>query len=266
MRIPTICVRQWLNEWDNFDYDEAFRQRKPEPHFYLCKMSAPLLQRLSGVRRRDPSGPRAADLGTQRGHDEARSRMIGRFIDAGYPWASLNTDQRDRFPNLRKPGWLPTAIVGNIVGASTDRNGATVAPRDLVTIDTSGDDLASLVLPEGSSEPTWRHTENCLEPIEIIDGQHRLYAFARDGEVDGHFELPVVLFYDLDISWQAYIFWSINVTPTRISPSMAYDLYPLLRTADWLEQFEGPMTYRETRAQELTEALWNHPESLGKNA
>ena len=112
MRIPTICVRQWLNEWDNFDYDEAFRQRKPEPHFYLCKMSAPLLQRLSGVRRRDPSGPRAAmDLGTQRGHDEARSRMIGRFIDAGYPWASLNTDQRDRFPNLRKPGWLPTAIV-----------------------------------------------------------------------------------------------------------------------------------------------------------
>ena len=86
-------------------------------------------------------------------------------------------------------------------------------------------------------------------------------AFARDGEVDGHFELPVVLFYDLDISWQAYIFWSINVTPTRISPSMAYDLYPLLRTADWLEQVEGPMTYRETRAQELTEALWNHPES-----
>ena len=261
MRIPAICVRQWLNEWDNFDYDEAFRQRKPEPHFYLCKMSAPLLQRLSGVKRRDASGPRAADLGIQRGHDEARSRMIGRFIDAGYPWASLNTDQRDRFPNMRKPGWLPTAVVGNIVGASTDRNGVTVAPRDLVTIDTSGDDLASLVLPEGSSEPTWRHTENCLEPIEIIDGQHRLYAFARDGEVDGHFELPVVLFYDLDISWQAYLFWSINVTPTRISPSMAYDLYPLLRTADWLEQVEGPMTYRETRAQELTEALWNHPES-----
>ena len=261
MRIPAICVRQWLNEWDNFDYDEAFRQRKPEPHFYLCKMSAPLLQRLSGVKRRDASGPRAADLGIQRGHDEARSRMIGRFIDAGYPWASLNTDQRDRFPNMRKPGWLPTAVVGNVVGASTDRNGVTVAPRDLVTIDTSGDDLASLVLPEGSSEPTWRHTENCLEPIEIIDGQHRLYAFARDGEVDGHFELPVVLFYDLDISWQAYLFWSINVTPTRISPSMAYDLYPLLRTADWLEQVEGPMTYRETRAQELTEALWNHPES-----
>ena len=42
---------------------------------------------------------------------------------------------------------------------------------------------------------------------------------------------------------------------------MAYDLYPLLRTADWLEHVEGPMTYRETRAQELTEALWSHSES-----
>ena len=164
-----------------------FGNGKPEPHFYLCKMSAPLLQRLSGVKRRDPSGPRAADLGIQRGHDVTRSRMIGRFIEAGYPWASLNTDQGDKFRNLRKPGWLPTAVVGNIVGASTDRNGTTVAPRDLVTIDTSGDDLTSLVLPEGSSEPTWCHTENCLEPIEIIDGQHRLYAFERDGEVDGHF-------------------------------------------------------------------------------
>ena len=261
MRIPAICVRQWLNQWDTFSYDEGSRQRKPEPHFYLCTMSAPLLQRLSGVKRRDPSGPRAADLGIQRGHDETRSRMIGRFIKAGYPWATLNTDQQERFSNLRKPGWLPTAVVGNIVGASTDRNGTTVDPVDLITIDAQNDGQLSLVLPEGSSEPTWRPTEGCLEPIEIIDGQHRLYAFEEDGELDGYFELPVVLFYDLDISWQAYLFWSINVTPTRINPSMAYDLYPLLRTADWLEQVEGPMTYRETRAQELTEALWGHPES-----
>ena len=42
---------------------------------------------------------------------------------------------------------------------------------------------------------------------------------------------------------------------------MAYDLYPLLRTTEWLERVEGPITYRETRAQELTEALWSHSES-----
>ena len=100
-----------------------------------------------------------------------------------------------------------------------------------------------------------------LPPIEIIDGQHRLYAFLDDEELEGDFELPVVLFEDLDISWQAYLFWTINITPTRINPSMAYDLYPLLRTVRWLELVEGPMAYRETRAQELTEALWGQPES-----
>lgn len=224
-------------------------------------MPAPLLRRLSGVQRREPSGPRVADLGIQRGHDEGRSREISRFIKAGYPWASLNTEQQQRFSELRKPGWLPTAVVANLVTANTERSNVRAEPRDLITIDSDSNDLVHLILPEGSGETSWKPTENCLDPIEIIDGQHRLYAFSEDEEIDGDFELPVVLFEDLDISWQAYLFWSINVTPKRINPSMAYDLYPLLRTADWLEQIEGPITYRETRAQELTEALWSHPDS-----
>ena len=261
MRIPAIRVRQWLSEWDSYDFDEASRQRKPQPYFYTCSMPAPLLRRLSGVRRRQASGPRAADIGIQRGHDERRSIEIGRFIKAGYPWASLNTDQQSRFPKLRKPGWLPTAVVANLVSATTERFGIGAAPSDLITIESSGGSLVHLVLPDGSQEPSWEPAEDHLEPIEIIDGQHRLYAFSEDEELDGNFELPVVLFEDLDISWQAYLFWSINVTPKRINPSMAYDLYPLLRTTDWLEHVEGPLTYRETRAQELTEALWSHPES-----
>lgn len=261
MRIPAIKVRQWLNIWDSYEFDKASLQRKPQPHFYICSMPAPLLRRLSGVNRRLALGPRAADLGIQRGHDEARSQEIGRFIKAGYPWASLNTNQQRRFANLRKPGWLPTAVVANLVSASTERFGITAEPRDLITIDAAGDGQPHLVLPDDSLDPDWNPAENCLEPIEIIDGQHRLYAFSKDEELDGHFELPVVLFEDLDIGWQAYLFWSINVTPKRINPSMAYDMYPLLRTSDWLEQVEGPMMYRETRAQELTEALWSHPES-----
>ena len=261
VRIPAIRVRQWLNEWNDYDFDEASRQRKPQPYFYICSMSAPLLRRLSGVRRREAVGPRAADLRIQRGHDVIRSNEIGRFIKAGYPWASLNTEQQQRFPKLRKPGWLPTAVVANLISSTTMRDGVKAEPRDLVTIDTASNELVHLILPDGSQETSWEPAANSLEPIEIIDGQHRLYAFSEDEELDGDFELPVILFEDLDISWQAYLFWSINVTPKRINPSMAYDLYPLLRTADWLEQVEGPMTYRETRAQELTEALWRHPES-----
>ena len=261
MRIPAIRVRQWLREWDTYNFDEAARQRKPQPYFYVCSMSAPLLRRLSGVRRREASGPRVADIGIQRGHDEGRSAEISRFVRAGYPWASLKTDQQQLFPQLQKPGWLPTAVVANLVSETTERGGVRAARKDLITIDSDGGSLAHLTLPDGAELESWEPAEDGLEPIEIIDGQHRLYAFSEDEELNGHFELPVVMFVDLDISWQAYLFWTINIRPKRINPSMAYDLYPLLRTDDWLERVEGPMAYRETRAQELTEALWSHEDS-----
>src|SRR5262249_34574149 len=73
--------------------------------------------------------------------------------------------------------------------------------------------------------------------------------------------LPVVAFHGLDISWQAYLFWTINIKPKRINPSLAFDLYPLFRAEDWLDRAEGHAVYREARSQELTEALWSHPES-----
>ena len=261
MRIPAIRVKQWLKEWNSFDFDDAVRQRKPQPYFYICSMSAPLLRRLAGVNRRQAKGPRVADVGIQRGHDEIRSAQINRFIRAGYPWADLKTEQQERFPKLKKPGWLPTAIVANLVSATTERYGTKAEPQDLITVEDDGSDLVHIILPCGSEKASWEPSQTHLEPIEIIDGQHRLYAFSQDEELEGNFELPVVLFEDLDVSWQAYLFWSINLTPKRINPSMAYDLYPLMRTADWLEHVEGPITYRETRAQELTEALWSHPAS-----
>ena len=263
MQIPAIRVRQWLSAWDDYEFDSASRQRKPLPYFFVCSMPAPLLKRLSGVRRREASGPREADTGIQRVHDEQRSDLIRRFVEAGYPWASLNKRQQkqEQFQKLKKPGWLPTAVVANLVSADTERNGIKAAPQDLITIDCEDSDLAHLILPVGSEDASWRPTADNLHPIEIIDGQHRLHAFSDNDDLDGKFDLPVVVFVDLDISWQAYLFWSINITPKKIDASLAYDLYPLLRTAAWLEHVEGPMAYRETRAQELTEALWSHPES-----
>ena len=167
MRIPAIRIKQWLDEWDRFEFDDSLLQRKPKPHFYVCSMSAPLLRRLSGVRRREAEGPRAEDLGIQRGHDASRSVKISRFIKAGYPWASLNTHQQKRFPNLRKPGWLPTAIVANLVSETTERFGMTVDPHDLITIEQGEGQMAHLVLPEGSSTASWSPKHNCLDPIEI---------------------------------------------------------------------------------------------------
>ena len=98
-----------------------------------------------------------------------------------------------------------------------------------------------------------------IPPFEVIDGQHRLWSFHRND--DPSFELPVVAFHGLDISWQAYLFWTINIKPKRINPSLAFDLYPLLRAEDWLDRAEGHSVYRETRSQELTEALWSNEDS-----
>ena len=80
----------------------------------------------------------------------------------------------------------------------------------------------------------------------------------NDSQLPDDFELPVVAFHGLDIGWQAYLFWSINVSPKKINPSHAYDLFPLLRTQDWLETVSSVHVYREARAQELTDLLYRH--------
>ena len=130
--------------------------------------------------------------------------------------------------------------------------------KDFITVKASKTAVTELILPTGFSEKNW--TPTGAPPIEVIDGQHRLWAFENRSDAVG-FELPVVAFVGLDISWQAYLFYTINIKPKKINTSLAFDLYPLLRTEDWLERFEGTAIYRETRAQEITEALWSYPKS-----
>ena len=269
MRIPAIRVNQWLPDWDRYRYRPEDRQSKPDNYFYLASIPVSILRRLSNVPRRgdasdtgrqQASGPRIQDIGIQRGFDEERAQDIKRFVEAGYPWATLRKAERDRFPELKKPGWLPTALVVNILKPTTRRKDVVPNPEDLIQVEQNGSHLADLVLPKNAEKPSWRPAGH-IRPLEVIDGQHRLLAFDEDDAVNRNFDLPVVLFHDLDVSWQAYLFWTINITPKRIGPSLAFDLYPLLRTEDWLEPVAGPLAYRETRAQELTEALWSNPVS-----
>ena len=115
-----------------------------------------------------------------------------------------------------------------------------------------------LRLPNDFSGVGWEPHQ--VYPMEVIDGQHRLWAFEGFDPGDA-FELPVVAFHGLDNGWQAYLFWSVNITPKRINRSLAFDLYPLLRQQTWLDKFAGHSIYRETRCQELVESLWAHPRS-----
>lgn len=228
-------------------------------HFLVCAMPASQLRRLAGIYRREatPGVRRNADMGIQRRHDATRSTEIAHYVRYGFPWSSLSERQRNspEYHDLRKPGWLPSSVIVNVLTGGDRRRGVEISPTDLIAVDDHGA-YSSLTLPGKASDSNW---DPEVPPIEIIDGQHRLFAFE---EIDGDdFELPVVAFVGLDLSWQAYVFYTVNIKPKRINPSLAFDLYPMLRTEDWLQHVQGPTVYRETRAQELTELLWSYPDS-----
>lgn len=260
-QVPALIVNQWLPGWEKIDFDSEEHRAKPAKHFYLFSLPARELRSLSGIVRRvaKDAAPRTEDLGIQRQHDPERSEEIGRFVEYGFPWSTLSEAKRQsaEFHDLRKPGWLPTAVVLNVLTKNDRRNGSEVSESDLASMIES-EAGPRLQLPYQKWSTEWSPTK--VPPFEIIDGQHRLWAFDGAAQLE-NFELPVVAFVGLDISWQAYLFWTINIKPKRINPSLAFDLYPLLRSEDWLERAEGHIVYRETRAQELTEIMWSFPDS-----
>jgi DGQHR domain-containing protein len=263
MNISALKVNQWLPSWDEVKFDEDENRKKPSPFFYLFSINANTLRRLAIVNRRKATGKRRLDSGIQRMHDADRSDEISEFITGGFPWSVLSSSKRssDKYSDLRMPGWLPTAIIANIKAPGTIRNGIELSADDALSIDDNGT-IVTITLPDNLSDKEYRPTSR---PIEIIDGQHRLLAFAESFSEELNFEIPVVAFYDLDISWQAYLFYVINIKPKKINTSLAYDLYPVLRVQEWLERSpEGLIIYRETRAQELVETLWLNDESPWK--
>ena len=257
--ILALKVNQWLPEWNDIKWNSKERRAEPLHWFYQFSMPASELRALSGIYARTIKRSRATqDLGIQRRHDEERSKEINRFVRYGFPCSNLSETKREsgNYYDLRQPGWLPTAIVVNVLTPDTIRRGKKVAADDIIQIGENVDGVTTLHVPSVSKK--WQ--PRSIPPVEVIDGQHRLWAF--DEEVgEGDFDLPVIAFVGLDLSWQAYLFYIINIKPTKINASLAFDLYPLLRAEEWLTKFEGHAIYRETRAQELVDLLWSHPKS-----
>lgn len=279
MKIPALAVKQWLiPEWDEISFGEPPRTR-PEPHFYIFSISARTLKKLTGVYRRDPSAPPAEDMGIQRRHMPERSEEILRYIQDGFPLSRIDRKKlvnQSEVSDLRMPGWLPTSVVVNILTPNdhVGAHGTPVATEHLVKVAKQAESsISEIEIPDGCLEPEWAPA---VHPIEVIDGQHRLWALEEPEEEGSQWsqefrnkiddiEIPVVAFYGLDRTWQAYLFYTINQLAKRIDTSMVFDLYPLLRTEDWLLRFEGPNIYRESRAQDLTILLWSQPESPWKD-
>lgn len=262
--ISALKVNQWLKDWDDIDFSLSMRT-KPEPYFYVFNIDIRLLKRLSDIHRRRPNKKRSEDTSVQRGLDEKRSEEIKKYVKGGFPLSTLSESaiSDNNTMNLKMPGILPTAIVANIIGPDERRGNNVLNAKDAITIEKSESGIDLLNIPEEVFKENW---DPDLKPIEIIDGQHRLMAFDDTEKINGNYEVPVVAYYNLDRTWQAYLFYVINIKPKKINTSLGYDLYPLLRTQSWLENSkDGLMVYRETRAQELVEALWLYDQSAWHN-
>ncbi|MHB9705324.1 DGQHR domain-containing protein [Alcaligenes aquatilis] len=200
--------------------------------------------------------------GYQRTHDEDRLSKISRYLEYGFPLSTHSSLDPEAHPELVNPGWLPTSILVNILGENEPRfrkgKLQTVPQEELVTISTSGNQHE---LQYPSTTASSLHT---LPPLEIVDGQHRLLATDLISLPD-EYEVPVVIFDNLPLAWQAYLFWVINVEPKRINTSLAFDLYPELRDQEWLKRGESIRIYQEHRSQELAEILWRNPASPWKD-
>jgi len=256
-KIKAIKVKQWLNNWDNISGFGNKNRRKPSPYFYQFSIPALLLKRIYDVHSRRAFTDRKDESYSQRKHSVQRSNEIKEFVQGGYPWSTISSSQRenDVYKNLQMPGWLPTNILANILASGSERKQKTIDESAVIKINELDDHFAEIILPEEIWSDRWAPS---VSPVEIIDGQHRIKAFDTIRDIQGDFEFPVIAFDNLDFTWQAYLFYTINIKPKRINTSLAYDLMPLLRIQDWLEQdLNGPEIYRKVRAQELTELLWS---------
>ncbi|MCQ6958600.1 DGQHR domain-containing protein [Mucilaginibacter aquariorum] len=265
LTIPALKVNQWLPEWDDVNFDDSNdNRRKPEPYFLMFTIKAGLLKKLSKVYHRKADENRDVEIGVQRKHDPERSLEINKYVKVGYPLSDYAKNDKaiQNLGDLKMPGWLPTAIVANILKQGESRGKHSLKDLDVIRLSEVGG-FVNLQLPNTVNNPDWNPD---VPPIEIIDGQHRLWAFDADDKISDEFEFPVVAFYNLDITWQAYLFYTINVKPKKINRSLAYDLYPLLRIQEWLERApETAFVYKEIRAQEIVEVLWSYTDSPWKD-
>ena len=257
---PLLRVNQWLPTWDVATWGGS--RPKPPTHFYVGSLSLKTLRALSGVQPRTVEDRRASKTaGYQRTHDEDRLSKIGRYLEYGFPLSTEGGLDPEAHTELVNPGWLPTSILVNVLGPNEIRTRKgrerTVAPADIVRISTN-DRYCELNFPVGDVDPA-----QALPPLEIVDGQHRLLATDLISLPDDY-EVPVVIFDNLPLTWQAYLFWVINVEPKRINTSLAFDLYPELRDQEWLKRGESIKIYQEHRSQELAEVLWRNPSSPWK--
>jgi DGQHR domain-containing protein len=87
----------------------------------------------------------------------------------------------------------------------------------------------SVIIAVASEHASFNEDENTMtirrdaKVAHVIDGQHRIAGLGSNGY--GTFQLNVTVFVDMELEDQAMVFATINLKQTKVSKSLAYDLY-----------------------------------------
>lgn len=197
---------------------KALRVRQELTDCWVTAIPAGLLldvcysDRLSAEYTGDPLRPYEVD-GIQREYQEKRLQDIGRYID-------------------RDDAAFPNSII--LAANARPNDGLTENAPDQEENDP---DDASTLRPPGSTDRRWRieiSPDGCHELViptkdklaAIVDGQHRLFGFARAKHVERlGMDLICAIYLDLPKSFQAQIFATINSNQKRVDKSLTYEMF-----------------------------------------
>ncbi|WP_075632286.1 DGQHR domain-containing protein [Novacetimonas hansenii] len=202
---------------------KALRVRQELSDCWVAALPAKLLldvcysDRLQANHTGDPLKPYVVG-GIQREFQEKRLQDIGRYIDR----------DDSAFPN----SIILAANARPVDGLNED------APEDQAEEDVESD-LAGGAVGVASGEIDRRWTINLLEDgchelviptgdklAAIVDGQHRLFGFAKAKEVERlDMDMICAIYLDLPKPFQAQIFATINSNQKRVDKSLTYEMF-----------------------------------------
>ena len=185
----------------------AIELNQPFGRFYVAKLTAATLltvcfvEELQATTEADEEDYKLK--GTQRGKKKSRLVEIGEFIEtteAAFPNSIILA------ANYRQDG---TLLSVNGEDENDDFYRWRIEERD--------DGCLELVIPTGE------------KLANVIDGQHRLYAFESPNVnyKSKDMELLCSIYLDLPSAYQGYIFATINFNQKSVNKSLAYQLYGL---------------------------------------
>lgn len=171
----------------------ALKVKQPLAEFFIVKIKARDLLEIAFSEQLQYVNDDGLLKGSQRKLNETRLKEIGRYIDS----------VEMSFPNSL------------ILAANYTSDGEITEDEDKRwTIIRLSDDIYEINIP----------TKEKL--AVIIDGQHRLFAFAyskKEERLD--IEIPCSIFFDLPNSYQAFLFATINGNQKKVDPSLSVEQF-----------------------------------------